>query len=138
MKTFLLLLFVSLLCFSLASCQGAPEVAAAVGVAGATVMTLFDALAPLIPPEKLAALQATAGRIDGTVQATASALSTVADVITHLKTATASQVAAHSAAIAELPSRTEVYLSGTGIGTGTLAASRGLSILKHGLGKVPV
>lgn len=131
------LLCVALACFALASCA-TPEVAVATTTAAvASAVALIDALGPLLPPETLAKLQVTASQIDGTVQATATAVGTLADAIAQLKAATSSQLAGAAdktatlfQQLAGMPSREEVYLVGAGSGAAGTAASRALSAMK--------
>jgi len=140
MKTNLLLFALCALCLFLASCSAPPAaVAAAITAAGASVVGIVQAIEPLLSPEQVAKLHATASSIDGGIEATKLALSAVADVITQLKGNTAAQMAQHvealnktAAAVAELPSREEVLWTGAGAAAGGTGASRVLSGLKHG------
>jgi len=140
MKTNLILFTLCALCLFLASCSAPPAaVAAAITAAGASVVGIVQAIEPLLPPEQVAKLHATASSIDGGIEATKLALSAVADVITQLKVNTAAQMAQHvealnetAAAVAELPSRDEVRYTNGAVASATLLASRGLSAVKHG------
>ncbi len=138
MKTTVCLILVSLLCFAFAACATPAETAAAIGAVGASVVGIVDAIGPLLPPEQLAKLQATAASIDGTVEATRVALGAVADVVTAFKGSVGAQLQQHTenlgramTSIAELPGRGEVYGIAGGTGTAGTAASRLLSNLKH-------
>jgi len=138
MKLNALLLLVAVVCFSLAACSTPEATAAAVTVAGATAAAIVDAVAPMLPPETLAKLQVSAASIDGTVQATATAVRTIADAIAQLRGGVGTQIADQAAAlarattqIAAMPSREEVYLVGAGTGAAGTAASRWLSTVKH-------
>lgn len=138
MRTNLILLAVALLCFTLAACATPAQTAAAVTAVGSTAVAMIDALAPLLPPETLAKLQATAHTIDGTVQATATAVGTIADAIAQVKTNASQQFAAQAEGLQKammqlqtLPSREEVYLTGAGTGAASTAASRWLSAARR-------
>lgn len=138
MKTNVLLFLLACCCFLLAACATPEATAATVTAIGASATALVQALAPVLPPETLARLQATAGSIDGTVQATAVAVGTLADAIAQLKTGVSAQIATHADALsrathelAAVPSREEVYLVGTGAGAAGTAASRVLATLKQ-------
>lgn len=138
MKTTLFLLLVSVLCFTMAACATPAETTAAIAAVGGVAVAFIDQLAPVLSPELAAKLQATAHTIDGTVQATAMAVGTLADAIGQMKTGVSAQMAEHAAglakattALASLPSREEVLLTNTGTGVLATAASRGLSALKH-------
>lgn len=138
MKTAALLAIVSLICFVLAGCSTPAQTSAVVAAVGASAVELIHQLSPLIPPEKLAALQATAHNIDGTVGAVQTAVGTIADVIAAFKGSVGAQFQTHADAlskatttIAALPSREEVQFTNAGYSTAALAASRGLSMLKH-------
>ena len=139
MKTTCSLLAFALLCFVFAACS-APPAALASGIAAvaASAMAIVEAVSPMLSPEALAKLQATAAGLDGTVEATRTAVATIADAIVAMKAsvgaelaARAPQVSAPAVAIAALPSRTEVYASGTGATSAAVGASRLLSHFKH-------
>lgn len=138
MKTNILLILCGLLLLTLGACATPEQTTAAVMAVGATATALIDALGPLLPPEKLAKLQATAATIDGTVQATATAVGTIADTIANLKTGVSAQFAQvtdamqkAAVAAASMPTREEVYLTGGGAATIATGASRMLSHYKH-------
>lgn len=140
MKTNIILLTLCVLFLVLASCSAPPAaLASGIAAAGASVVGIIQAIEPLLPPEQVAKLHATAQSIDGTVQATQAALGAVADVITSFKGAVGAQMTQHvealnktAAAVAELPSRAEVYYSSGAAMTGGTAASRLMSVVKHG------
>lgn len=138
MKTTVTLLLLSVLCFLLAGCATPAETAGAVAAVGASVVGIIEAVAPLLPPETLAKLHATANSIDGTVAATQTAVGLIADVITQFKSTVGDQLAqraqdtaALAATIGEKPSTEEVYLISGGAGAGSTALSRLLSRFKH-------
>lgn len=124
----------------LSSCTATPAEAVAAISAGVGAAAAFvRELTPLLSPEMQAKLSATASSIDGTVEATKMAIGVIADAVTQFKTAVGSQAAETSAAlqktsetIAALPGREEVYLAGGGFGALGTAASRAMSIMKHG------
>jgi hypothetical protein len=134
---------VAVLMFSLAaSCATGAQTAAAIGAVGASAAAIIEAIAPMLPPESLAKLQLAAASIDGTVQATATAVSTIADAIAQLKTNVGSQFAEQAkglqAAVVQLgsmPSREEVYLASGGAAAAGTAASRIMSRIKHAAAK---
>ena len=139
MKTTLCLFCVAVLCFVLSGCATPEATTATIAAAGASAVALIDALAPLLPPEDLARLQATAGNIDGTVQATASALRTVCDAISSMKSTAGTQIAdvarnvqALSVALAQAPTQEQVMLQSGGAAALATGASRALSAAKHG------
>lgn len=146
MKLTVALFLLSALLLVLASCSAPPAaVAGAVAAVGASVTAIVQAVEPLLPPEQVAKLQATAASIDGTVQATQLALATISDVITAFKGSVGTQMQTHvdalnktAAAIADMPSRSELYLASGGSLVGGTAASRAMSAIKHGFaGKHP-
>jgi hypothetical protein len=135
--TALLFLF-AFLAFFLASCETTAATSAVVAAVGASAVGMIEAIAPLLTPEQLAKLQATAQSIDGTVQATQSAIGIIADSITAMKGTVGDQIAAQARAMAEaahqvatLPTREEVLYTNAGTGLAALGASRGLSKIKH-------
>lgn len=137
MKLALFLLSLAAVLFLAAACSTGTT-AAAVTIS-ATAVALVDAIAPLLPPEQVAALKATAHSIDGTVQATAHALNVVADAIGNLRGNTAQQIAEVNAGlqkavvqVATMPGREELYLVGGGTAAASTGASRMLSRMKHG------
>ncbi len=141
MKTNVALLLLAVFCFCFAACATPEATAGAIAAVGASATALIQAMAPLLPPETLAKLQVAAAGIDGTVQATATAVATLADAIANLKTASAAQFAQAAdglqkatTAIAELPSREEVYGVTAGTGAVSTAAARLLSRFKHARG----
>lgn len=138
MKLNLSLVFVSLLCFLLASCATPEATVATVSAVGATAAALVDAISPLLTPEQLAKLHATASSIDGTVQATQTAVSIIADSITAMKTSVGDKIAQHAEQLAKaaqqvatLPSREEIHLTNAGYATGATATSRVLSAARR-------
>ena len=138
MKTTLLLLSIALACLALASCATTEATAATVTAVAAGAVAIVDAVAPMLPPETVAKLQLTASSIDGTVQATATAVRTIADAIAQMRGGVGAQIQAQAEAlarastqIASMPSREEVYLVGAGTGAAGTAASRWLSTVKH-------
>ncbi len=138
MKTNLVLLLLAAFCFLFAACATSGETVAAIAAVGAGASALIEAMAPLLPAETLAKLQVTAAGIDGTVQATATAVGTLADAIASIKTASTAQFALvadglqkATTAIANAPTREEVYGVSAGIGTASTAAARLLSHFKH-------
>jgi hypothetical protein len=138
-----ILVGISLLLFALAaSCATSAQTAAAIGAVGASAAAIIEAIAPMLPPETLAKLQVTAASIDGTVQATATAVATIADAIAQMKTNASAQFAEQAkglhAAVVQLgsmPSREEVYLASGGAAAAGTAASRVMSRIKHGVAK---
>jgi len=133
MNRFQLLLLGLAVAFLYAGCQTAvanEAIAAGVATAGA----LIAAVKPLLSPEQAAKLDMIAHNIDGTMQATATAVSTIVDVITSIKANATEQFqgltkAAHEmqVAIASKPSLTESTVAG-----GTVAAAGdALSYLKR-------
>lgn len=133
-----LLLLAAVACLTLASCatpeQTTAVVAATIGAAGAFV----DALGPVLDPEMKARLLATANQIDGTVGATAEAVRVLAEAVGNVRDAAAGNAETFGEAmqniggkIAELPSRAEMWLTSSGIGTGAVGGSRILSHYKH-------
>lgn len=125
-------------CFFLASCATPEQTTAAVAAVGASAAALVQALAPILPPETLAKLQSTAANIDGTVQATALAVGTIADAIAQIKTNVGAQFAEQAKGLqtavnqlGALPSREEVYLVSGGSGAAGAGVSRLLSHFKH-------
>lgn len=138
MKINLSLVLVSLLCFLLASCA-TPEAASATATAvAASAVALVDALTPLLTPEQLAKLHATADSIDGTVQATKTAVTIIADSIAAMKASVGDKIAQHAEQLAKaaqqvatLPSREEVHLTNAGYASGATAASRVLSAARR-------
>lgn len=127
------------LCFTLAGCTMA-EVASTTAAVGASAAAIAKAVAPLLSPEQAAALEMTATRIDGTVEATATAVRTIADTIHQLRTATEGANAAQAQAIAAMPSTTDVWTisgaSAAGAG-GALNAYRSATrarVLRSGAG----
>jgi len=138
MKINLVLLLMAALCFVLAACATGPQTGAVVAAATASAVALIDALAPLLSPEDLARLQVTAAGIDGTVAATAKAVSTIADAITNLRSGTGGEIAklaadlqSNAVMLADRPGREELYLVSGGAASAGTAASRILSHLKH-------
>lgn len=126
----------------LASCASTAQTAAAITAVGASAAAIIDAIAPMLPPETLAKLQVAAASIDGTVQATATAVSTIADAIMQLKGSMGAQLTEQAKGlqaavvqIGSMPSREEVYLASGGAAAAGTAASRVMSRLKHGVGK---
>lgn len=102
--------------FALAGCTMA-EVASTTAAVGASAAAIAKAVAPLLSPEQAAALELTASRIDGTVEATAGAVKTIATTIHDLRQAVESAQAAQAAKIAQLPTTTDVWtISGTSAG----------------------
>lgn len=139
MRTTALLFLFAIIMFSMAACATPEQTTAAIAAVGSTAAALIDALAPIIPPEKLAALQATAGHIDGTVQATATAVHTLAEAVSQINAKAGAQIAAVADSVAKatheiasLPTRTEVYEIGAGTGAAGTAVSRLMSVKKHG------
>lgn len=125
-------------CFSLASCATPEQTTAAVAAVGASAQAIIQAIAPMLPPETLAKLQNTAASIDGTVQATATAVGTIADAIAQMKANVGSQFAEQAkglqTAVTQLgsvPTREEVYLVSGGTAAAGTGASRLMSRLKH-------
>ena len=138
MKTNLFLIVIAILCFTLASCATPEQTIAAVTAVGASAAAIVNAVAPMLPPETLAKLQLAASHVDGTVEATATAVSTIADAFAQMKTNVGSQFAAQTEGLNKavqqlqnLPTREEVYLTASGTATAGTAASRLLSRLKH-------
>lgn len=144
MKTTLMMLAVSLLCFLFAACATPEQTTAAIAAAGATATALVQALAPMLSPEDLAKLQATAANIDGTVEATATAVRTVADAIASIRSAGAANFAQVTDGLQKLaiqaassPSTEAVLGYNAGTAALAVAGSRALSISKHGkIGKM--
>lgn len=152
MKTTITLFLFAVVLFAMAACATPEQTVAAVSAVGASAAALIEALAPVLPPEKLAQLQATAHNIDGTVTATATAVHTLADAIAAISAkagtfgdavqtkmlAFTDAVSSVTAKVAEMPSRAEVYEVGLGTGVAGTAASRVMSRIKHGTVPKPV
>lgn len=139
MRTTILLFLCAILCFGLASCATPEQTGAAVVAAAGAAVTFIKQLAPVLSPEMQGKLMATASTIDGTVQATQMALGVVADAITQIKTTVGPQIqAVHDAGtklasdMAQLPTRTEMWLNSTGVGSAAVGTSRVMSRIKHG------
>lgn len=104
-----------------AGCQTAvANEALAAGVA--TVGAIIAAVKPLLSPEQAAKLEMIAHNVDGTVQATATAVSTIVDVIGAIKTNATEQFQGIAKATQELqvaiaskPSLTESTVVGGGV-----------------------
>lgn len=136
-KGTLLLLVLSMLCFSLAACAGMTGETVAAAATGATagVVAIVEALKPLMEPELAARMELLAHNIDGTTQATAQAVGTLVDAVTTVKTNAAAALAtvhgtlqAQAEKIAEAPSMLEVV----GVSSGTTAAGgAGLNALRN-------
>jgi hypothetical protein len=137
MKSIIFFSLCSLLCFAFAACA-TPEAAVAAGAIAASAVGIVNAISPLLEPEQLAKLHATASAIDGTVNATQTAIGLIADAFSSMKANVGAELAKHAAnlvdathSIAALPSREEVHLTNAGYGSGAVAVSRGLSVVKH-------
>lgn len=138
MKTNLVLILIAVLCFTLAACATPAETTAAIATTIGAAGAFIHELAPILSPEMQAKLTAAAGSIDGTVQATQSAIGVIADAIAQFKASVGAQAAqtadalqAAAVQVAALPGREEVYLVGTGSGAAGTVASRVLSHMKH-------
>ena len=123
----------------LAACATPAQTAAAGAAIAETATALFNSLAPLLPPETLAKVQASAAHIDGTVRATATALGTLADAVAQSNANAGAQIHAVvdsvsklSHDIASLPTQTQTTLMASGSAAIGTAASRYMSYLKHG------
>ena len=115
-RTTLFWLALCVACFALAGCTMA-EAASATAAVGASAAAIAKAVSPLLSPEQAAALDLTAARIDGTVEATAGAGRTIAGTIHDLRQAWEAAQAAQQAQIAALPTTTDVWtISGTSAG----------------------
>lgn len=128
----LLLLGIAVACLYSGCQTAAANEAIVAGVA--TVGAIIAAVKPLLSPEQAAKLEMIAHNVDGTVQATATAVSTIVDVIGALKTNATEQFqsiakAAHGleVAIASKPSLTESTVAGGAVA----AAGDALSYLKR-------
>lgn len=146
LSAFLFLSAVVCFVFAFTACASPEQTAAVIAAAGASATALIDALAPMLPPETLAKLQATAANIDGTVQATATAIGTIADAFAGLQTGldsrfadVATKMAVHvdslnamGQKLAAAPTQEQVYAVTTGGVALSTGASRVLSRLKHG------
>lgn len=116
-KTTLFWLLCSLALFTLAGCTMA-EVSATTAAVGAGVLGIVKALQPVLTPEQAAALSTAAARIDGTAEATATAVQVIAETIHTMRTAveanqtsTAEALTKASAAIAGLPTTNDVLVT---------------------------
>lgn len=137
-RTAILLFITAAICFTVAACATPQQTAAAITATTATATALIQALAPMLSPEDLAKLQLTAASIDGTVDATATAVRTIADAIASVRNASQSNFAVVTDGLQKLSIQTAntvtpEQLYGTSAGTGLLAiaADRGLSAIKH-------
>lgn len=126
-------------CVLLAACATPEQTAAAVAAVGGTATALIDALKPVLSPEQLAKLHATAGHIDGTVSSVQTAVGALADAVAAVKHATESNFATVSDGatklaqqVAGLPDRAELYGHDTGTALLAYGASRAASVRKHG------
>ena len=138
MKTTVLFMLISLICFSLAACATPEQTIAAVTAVGASAAEIVNAVAPMLPPETLAKLQLAASHVDGTVEATATAVSTIADAFARMKNNVGAQFVTQTEGLNKavqqlqaLPTREELYYTAGGTATAGTAASRLLSRLKH-------
>ncbi len=116
----LCLLLLAAICFILVACQGvgAKE---AIAATGATAAAIVKAVAPLMSDEDAAKLTLIANNIDGTIEATATAVRQVVDAITSVKanaTTAIQQVVAqnHQMAVdlASRPTQESVVLTSAG------------------------
>lgn len=142
MRSTIFLVLISVLLLSLAACATPAQTGTAVTAAATGFLAYAEALSPFLPPETLAKLQMALANVDGSTQAISAALHTVAEGIAAMKSSSAAafaehgrQIAEQAASVASLPSRSEVYLAGTGTGTASVAVSRVLSMLKHGVAR---
>lgn len=144
MRSYHASLFLAIIgCLLLASCATPEQTVAAVGAVAGTATALIDALRPVLSPEQVAKLHATAGHIDGTVSSVQTAVGAVAQAIADIRSATeANFVAVKSGAtalaqqVATLPTQGELYAHDTGTALTAFGAARAASIAKHGfLGK---
>lgn len=136
-KTTFLLLSFGLLCLTLAACT-ATEIAATTAAVTASAGAIVEAIKPLLSPEDAARLTMIASQVDGTVQATATALGQVVDAISQIRTNGETQFAAVNTAaqalavqVASAPDMSDVaFVSGTAsvgstaLGTAALNAAR--------------
>ena len=129
----LLLLLTTVLAFSLASCSSPAEFTAGAAAIGTGAAAIMNAVAPLLSPEQLVQLQEGVANINGTVEATQAAVGAVVDAFTTFKTAVEANQAAMAAEVAERATGAEVALWSSGAGTAGAAASRFMSMLKHGV-----
>lgn len=132
------LFLMAFVCFALASCATPEQTTAAVAAVGASATAIIQAIAPMLPPETLAKLQNTAANIDGTVQATATAVGTIADAIAQMKANVGAQFAEQAKGLqttlnqlGAMPSREEVYLVSGGTAAAGTGVSRLMSHFKH-------
>ena len=128
MKTTLLLLCIATLAFTLTACTAA-EIAATTAGVTASAAAIVEAIKPLMSPEDAARLTLIAAQVDGTVQATATALGQVVNAITQIRTGSEAQFATMQTAaqalavqVAQAPDMSDVALVSGGSSLGTTAA----------------
>lgn len=138
MRLAFLLFALALVCFSMAACATPAQTTAAITAVGASAAAIVDAIAPMLPPETLAKLQSAASHVDGTVQATATAVGTIADAFAQMKTSVGSQFAAQAEGLNKavlqlqaLPSREELHATNAGYGLAATGAARALSAVRR-------
>lgn len=126
-------------CLLLAGCATPEQTAAAVGAVAGTATALIDALKPVLTPEQLAKLHATAGHIDGTVSSVQTAVGAVADAIAAIRSSTEANFATvkdgalHLAQqVSALPTHADMYGHDAGVALTSVGAARALSVAKHG------
>lgn len=127
----LFLLVCSIACFALYGCTTAAATET-IATTAATAGAIIVAIKPLLSPEAAAKLELIAHNVDGTVQATATAVSSLVDAITQVKASASQQLAAAHEALqaqantiaaqgqqlAALPTKTDVALLSAGVTTG--------------------
>jgi len=139
MKTALTLFLIATVCFVLAGCESTAAVApGAIAAIAASAMGIVQAVAPLMTPEQAANLSVIAGNIDGTIEATRTAVEVIASTFTQFQEVvgaraaeTANGLSDLAQGLGEVPTRTEVQLTAGGYGTASLGGGRMLSHFKH-------
>lgn len=140
MKTALTLFAICIACLILASCQSSAGAITpgAIAAIAAGAMGIVEAVTPLMTPEQAASLEVIAGNIDGTIRATQTAVSVIAEVLGSLQdkvgagaVETANGLNELAQGLSEVPSRMEVQLTSVGAGSGALGGSRLMSHYKH-------
>tara|TARA_R110000796_G_scaffold229663_4_gene347070 strand:+ start:5630 stop:6088 length:459 start_codon:yes stop_codon:yes gene_type:complete len=137
-RTNVVLLLITAVCFTLASCAGTAEfVAGAAAISGGAI-AILDAAAPFMTPEQFGDFRNGVEGIDSTVEATKSVLTVLGDAFANFRDAVQARDVAQTsvindqaATIGNMPGRAEVAAWGVGGGSGGTALSRVLSAFKH-------
>lgn len=143
-----LLLVVALLALLGAAACTAAQAATAASIAtavGAGAAAMLDIAKPLMTPEQFAEFRMGVEHIDGTVEATQAVLGSVVDAFATFRDAVNAKAVAtvdalHATQVALASKADTGEVVGYSVGGGALgtAASRVLSVMKHGPGKVPM